>query len=131
MRELASADQTRCPCLGAFARHGTINGSISYCAVSVNVTFGCPSEYCPSAVTLTVPGLDGSVSTTDAFPVESVSTIRLASVPPFVEKNTVPPDALPPDDPGFNVTDRVIWLPAFAFCLSPVFVNVAGGFPTR
>ena len=39
--------------------------------------------------------------------------------------------ALPPDCPGFSVTERVNWLPAAPFCLSPVLVNDAGGLPTR
>jgi hypothetical protein len=51
--------------------------------------------------------LRGSVSTTEAFPVESVVTIRLESVPVLAVKNNVPPDALPPDCPGFKVTLRV------------------------
>src|SRR6516165_1871508 len=86
-----------------------------YCAVSVNVTCGCPSAYWPSAVTCTVPAVAGSVSVTDALPVESVVTIRLESVPPVAVKNTVAPDALPPDCPGFIVTLNVIGVPAFAF----------------
>ena len=48
---------------------------IPYCAVSVKTTAGCPNAYCPSAFTCTVPGVDGSVRTTEALPVESVVTI--------------------------------------------------------
>jgi hypothetical protein len=86
-----------------------------YCAVSVKVTTGCPSANCPSAVTCTVPGAEGSVSTTAAFPEESVVTIRLESKPAVVVKKIVPPPALPPDCPALSVTDRFNLLPASPF----------------
>src|SRR5215469_782387 len=107
------------------------NDKSAHCAVSVKVAVGCPSAYCPSAVTCTVSAVEGRVSTTDAFPVESVSTIRLESVPAVVVKKTVAPEALPPELPGFKVTLSVNWLPAAPFCWLPVMVNDAGGFPTR
>lgn len=67
-----------------------------YCAVSVNVAMGCPSANCPPAVTCTVPGVEGRVSTTAALPAESVVTMRAESEPPVVLKKTVPPAVLPP-----------------------------------
>ena len=63
---------------------------------------------------------------------ESVVTMRLESEPALVVKRTVPPAALPPDCPGFKVTERfnlAAW--TAPFCLSPDFVNEAGGLPTR
>jgi hypothetical protein len=41
---------------------------------------------------------------TDALPFASVSTMRLESVPDDAVKNTVAPEAFPPDCPGFSVT---------------------------
>src|ERR1700757_2985946 len=55
--------------------------TIVYCAVSVKVATGCPNPYGPSAVTVTCPAVDGSVSVTFATPLPSVTAIIL--VPPF------------------------------------------------
>jgi hypothetical protein len=60
--------------------------------------------------------MDGGVNVTGALPVESVVTIRLDSVPELVVNNSVPPEALPPDCPGFSLTENDIWLLIFAFC---------------
>src|ERR1700722_10064754 len=90
-----------------------------YSVVSVNTTSGCPSPYGPSAVICTVPALCGSVSTTAAFPDESVVTRRLESVPALAVKNTVAPVALPPEDPAFSVTDRFRFVPGGPSCPSP------------
>ena len=65
-----------------------------------------------------------------AVPDEFVVTIRLESDPALVVKKIVPPAALPPDCPGFSVTDKFNVLPAAPFCPLPVVVRVAGGFPT-
>lgn len=59
------------------------------------------------------------------FQAESVVAVRPESEPALVVKRTAPPDALPPDCPGTSVTDSVNWLPAAAFCLSPVLVSNA------
>jgi len=87
----------------------------SYCAASVNVTMGCPSANCPSALTCTVPGTEGRVSTTAALPEEFVVTVRLESEPAVALKKIVPPAALPPDWPALSVTDRFSLLPARPF----------------
>src|ERR1700680_1103048 len=86
-----------------------------YCAVSVKVAMGCPRANCPSAVTCTVPGVEGRVSTTTALPEESVVTTRLESAPALGLKKIVPPAAPPPDCPGLSMTDRFSLLPARAF----------------
>ena len=93
----------------------TFRGTCLYCAVSVKVTTGCPSANCPSAVTCTVPGVEGRVNTIAALPVESVVTIRPESEPAVVLKKIVPPAALPPDCPALSVTDRFSLLPAKPF----------------
>ena len=86
-----------------------------YCAVSVKVTTGWPSPNGPSALTCTTPGFCGKVKTTGAFPDESVTTMRLDNDPASVVNRIVAPGALPPDFPGFNVTDRFSWLPVAPF----------------
>src|SRR5579863_1666024 len=89
--------------------------SVIYCAVSVNVTTGCPSAYCPSTVTCTTPAVAGNVSTTAAFPDESVVTMRLGSDPALAVNKIVPPAALPPDCPALSVTERLNLLPTAPF----------------
>ena len=75
----------------------------------MNVATGWPRPYGPSALTCTTPVPGGRVSTTLAFPEESVVTIRLESVADTesVVKNTLAPDAVPPDDPGARVAVSV------------------------
>ena len=83
-----------------------------YCAVSVKVATGCPKPYGPSAVTCTVPALAGNVSTTAAFPVESVVTSRVESVPESaVNRMSAPAPEVPPDFPGAKVTERLRFVP--------------------
>ena len=77
----------------------------------MKVAAGCPRPKGPSAVTCTVPGLEGNVSTTGALPEESVVTVRLESEPALVVKKIVAPAALPPDLPALRVTARFNWLP--------------------
>src|ERR1700722_7450269 len=101
-----------------------------YCTVTVNATFGCPSPYGPSAVTCNAPAFAGNVSTTAAFPDEFVVTVRFESVPADAVNSTSAPAALPPDEPGFRVTDKFTFVPGAPDCPSPCFVSVAARFPT-
>src|SRR5208283_4966838 len=74
-----------------------------YCAFSVKVATGCPSPKGPSAVTCTVPAVEGSVSVTLA--------LRDETDPESGVKKIVAPEAEPPDDPAFSVRDSVSVLP--------------------
>ena len=60
-----------------------------------------------------------------------MTTVRCDNVPALDVKRIVPPAALPPDCPGFSVTERFNWVPLRPCWLSPVLANDAGGFPTR
>ena len=110
-----------------------------YCAVSVKVAVAPPSANCDCAVTVTVPGDDGSVSVTEATPDELVVAITLLPlvvplerVPAEVVKKMPAPEAVPPDEPGLSVTvsgaESVV--PRVPDCPLPLVVSVAGGLPT-
>lgn len=106
----------------------------------MNVATGCPSPYGPSAVTVTVPALDGSVKVTDATPELFVTAMTFApllvpfdTVPAVAVNSTLAPVFVPRDCPGFNVTVKATGsvVPTLPVCPSPpLFVNVAAGFPT-
>lgn len=111
------------PLLAVVARSGNRDSfrrrnALAYCAVSVNVATGCPSPYGPSAVTVTICAVEGSVNVTCATPELLVTAIIFGplvvpfeTVPALVENSTLAPVFVPPDDPGFNVTDSVNCVP--------------------
>src|ERR1700686_5489234 len=104
--------------------------ALLYCEVSVNLATGCPSPKGPSAVTSTAPAVAGRVSTTLAWPEESVVTMRLDKVPAGVVKRMLAPARVPQDEPGTSVTDKFRVVPCAPVWPSPVLVRVAAGFPT-
>jgi hypothetical protein len=82
-----------------------------YLAVAVKETEAPPSATWSCAVTVTVPGDEGSVRVTEATPEELVSAITLVplvvplkSVPADVVNRMPAPVADPPDRPGESVT---------------------------
>ncbi len=112
-----------------------------YCEVSVNVVTGCPRPYGPSAVTVTLPAVEGSVSVTAGVtPEPLVTSINLApllvpseSVPALAVNRMLAPVFVPPDEPTDNVTVNGVGraVPSVPVCPSPVvFARVAAGLPT-
>ncbi len=97
-------------------RHGRIQLDIRprYRTVAVNVAFGVPQKTGPVAVTVTAPGLDGSVSVTLAEPLALVLTMRSLSVPALAVNSRSTPPALAPDEPGWKVAVSVTLLPGAA-----------------